>query len=1060
MSERRERDAGLEETIQAESTPSTDGLSATTPASDALGATTPASDALPLADTIPPAQPDLIGRYRIRGILGRGGMGVVYIGYDENLEREVAIKLVRATAAGGTEGPTRLKREAKIMAQLSHPNLVAVHEVGEHEGRVYVAMELIKGLTLRRWLRKQDREWRDVLDVYLAAGEGLAAAHKVGVIHRDFKPDNVIVADDGRVRVLDFGLARPVDAPAQRPEPSSDRDAPAHLTMTGTIMGTPAYMPPEQHEGRITDARADQFSYCVSLFEALYGGRPFVGTSVAELAEATTRGEVAERPDNTNVPRKLHEAILRGLRRDPDDRWGSMTELTAELARASRSHAPKLWVAGVGVVVAALVVALLWARSGGGAPPLDDTCRPIARQLGEAWDDAAKAELKQRFDGLNKPYAGDVYASFVRDVAAYASAWTDAQRQICDRGTKRNRLLRAQQLTCLDDHLLRLRGYLAAAREVNIEALSLGFEGYGEPTAAECLNEKVVRARAAAPPANITEAVNDQRLRLYRAQAHVALHQFTKLARLTPYLVSMRDASEALHKLGQGAARAEALYYLGRALGYVGKLDQAKTVLERAIEIAESNRADTTVAALLTRLIHQRAFHGGSPAQVKALIKRANIALERAGRPAWISGQLLYTQAHIANLAGHPGKATTFAQRGYNAYSRALPPQSHRLAQIESDLARFAALLGKTDVQRAHLRVALDLYERLLGTKHPHLGELLARLALALDTAPDQRRAGRAAARRALRVLVSAAGQPSPWLGRALVTTGEALEHYGLFGEAADAFAAAARSLQAVAPRSNYALVSALSRGGELAWHYQLDAISADTRLSKAIALGASVYPNGNADTLRARLALANVRLGQGRYEQAKQLALEVWQPPAAAAPREELDRFRFAAAGVLARSYASARQFGQADDYLAKMNALATLPRQKTWALVTEGHVALLRDQPVVASKRFGDALAHGTLAASAAATVRGYLAVARARAGQLARAEQPLKQAVSRDPDKGHPLGILARFELAKLLWQRKRDRAAAKNQAQKARRALRRFSPKRKRTKKAIDRWLKIR
>ncbi|MBL4686819.1 MAG: serine/threonine protein kinase, partial [Nannocystaceae bacterium] len=233
-----------------------------------------------------------LGRFRVLERLGKGGMGVVYSAYDPQLDRKIAVKLLRPDVQDGmgSEAATaRLLREAQAMAKISDPNVIVVHEVGVLKGRVFLAMEFVDGGTLGSWMAKRP-SWREVLEVFLKAGSGLVAAHRGGLVHRDFKPENVLMGTDGRVRVVDFGLARSlfdeeVEEHNTRPigeEPELDSfNTP--LTRTGAIMGTPAYMSPEQHLGRPATARADQFSFCVAMWEALFGSRPFRGTSLAEL---------------------------------------------------------------------------------------------------------------------------------------------------------------------------------------------------------------------------------------------------------------------------------------------------------------------------------------------------------------------------------------------------------------------------------------------------------------------------------------------------------------------------------------------------------------------------------------------------------------------------------------------------------------------------------------------------------------------------------------------------------------------------------------------------------
>ena len=276
------------------------------------------------------AAPVKVGRFTVQGRLGAGGMGVVYAAHDELLDREVALKLLhRARLAGG--GDDRLLREAQAMARLSHPNIVSVFEVGEHAGQLFIAMEFVRGQTLGAWLADRSRTWPDVLRVLLAAGRGLAAAHHAGIVHRDFKPHNTLVGADGSVKVADFGLARSDDAAAEADAASTQRMRLASLTRQGAVVGTPAYMAPEQHAGRRSDECSDQFSFCVTAWQALYGSHPFPSGSLAELLAAVAADEVRPPPPGSKVPTWLRRALVRGLAADPARRWPTMTVLLTAL---------------------------------------------------------------------------------------------------------------------------------------------------------------------------------------------------------------------------------------------------------------------------------------------------------------------------------------------------------------------------------------------------------------------------------------------------------------------------------------------------------------------------------------------------------------------------------------------------------------------------------------------------------------------------------------------------------------------------------------------------------
>ncbi|HXU02913.1 MAG TPA: protein kinase, partial [Polyangia bacterium] len=287
-----------------------------------------APEGRPFIGSLPPGS--RVDRYQILGAIGRGGMGAVYAAYHPDLDRRIALKVVGESGGDSAERRARLLREARAIARLSHPNVIAVHDAGTFDDRVYIAMEFIEGETVHAWLRTRPRSWREILEVFVAAGRGLAAAHAAGVVHRDFKPRNIMIGRDGSVRVMDFGLARLAEEP-DRPTPTSGADThalPTSVTSTGAVVGTLAYMAPEQFRREAIDGRADQFSFCVALHEALYGSRPALAHVVArEHANSSIS------PQRAAVPAWLRAIVARGLAVRREDRFASMDDLLRALGK-------------------------------------------------------------------------------------------------------------------------------------------------------------------------------------------------------------------------------------------------------------------------------------------------------------------------------------------------------------------------------------------------------------------------------------------------------------------------------------------------------------------------------------------------------------------------------------------------------------------------------------------------------------------------------------------------------------------------------------------------------
>ncbi|MEM6993148.1 MAG: protein kinase [Myxococcota bacterium] len=307
-----------------------------------------------------PAQPVKVGRYVVLDRIGSGGLGVVFAAYDPKLDRKVALKVINPSHL--TErAAARMQREAQAMAKITHGNVVAVHDTGAHGEGVFIAMELVDGVTLSEWVRAESRPWKAVRDVLVSAGRGLAAAHRQGLVHRDFKPANVLVDGADQARVLDFGLARAARDVEPEATASAERSLlNVELTQSGATLGTPAYMAPEQFEGR-ADTRSDQWGFCVTAYQALFGQRPFAGADYDTLYEAVCSGKVPPPPASATVPGFIHRALSRGLRVQPDQRFESMDALLHALDKDKRSRRVQLFALAGAVTLSSVATAgALW----------------------------------------------------------------------------------------------------------------------------------------------------------------------------------------------------------------------------------------------------------------------------------------------------------------------------------------------------------------------------------------------------------------------------------------------------------------------------------------------------------------------------------------------------------------------------------------------------------------------------------------------------------------------------------------------------------------------------
>ncbi|MFY0541451.1 serine/threonine-protein kinase [Nannocystis pusilla] len=434
-----------------------------------------------------------VGDYRLDRRLGAGGMGIVYLAYDPALERPVAIKLMHAGLLGASE---RIRREARALARLAHPNVVSIHEIGEHDGQLFVAMEYVDGETLTDWLARHPvrpppvwhralprlaaverggPDLRPVLERFIEAARGLGAAHAAGLVHRDFKPDNVLVGRDGRVRVADFGIASTLDAAAELAV--TDDIASPLCTRAGELAGTPAYMAPEQLAGAPVDARADQFALCVALYEAVCGARPFAGADLASLRSSVLTREA--RPAPRWVPAPLRAVLARGLQRDPADRFPDMAALIAALERLLRPRAAPWAIAGV--LVAAAVAAKLAAAGTPTGPTPEDTARsPDRPTLVERLWAAAPAVCLPRL-----PFTGDDPKAAIAAARARMKAHpTDSAPYLAAKLEAIELLLRSGETAACK--------LAAATREAPLDA--------GQIQALACLERRYCAAIATAAP--------------------------------------------------------------------------------------------------------------------------------------------------------------------------------------------------------------------------------------------------------------------------------------------------------------------------------------------------------------------------------------------------------------------------------------------------------------------------------------------------------------------------------------------------------------------------------
>ncbi len=850
-----------------------------------------------------------VSRYFILERLGAGGMGTVYSAYDPELDRKIAVKLLHADLP-----VERLEREAHALARISHPNVVAVFDAGVYDERPFVAMELIRGKTLRGWLDEQPRSLDERLRVLADAAHGLIAAHAAGLVHRDFKPENVMLDERGRVKVTDFGLVHGTGRrePAAPPSQGSPSALDASLTQGHSLMGTPGYMAPEQYLCEPTDARTDQFAFAVVAYEVLFGRLPFApAPSTLPVADAlgfeVTKGRVVPPPEAGDVPPRTRAAVLKALSVAPEERFPSLEALLVELSPKPRGDRLR--------VAAVLGGMLLVAGLGAAWLGTSRTCAGAIDQAGAVWNDSRRAALR-------RAYAGDVYgertaAALLARLDLYAGAWVAAETQSCAahaEGRLPEQLFELRE-ACLRGQLLRLDAWasLLEEREPDRTVRALMAAHRLEPLE-RCTDDAALLAREQKPPGAALEAkLADVEKRLARLEAAAAVAPREQLAAATAL------ALEA-DRLRYAPLSARVHLFEATLLERLEERERADASLAAVVRLADRSRDD----ALRVTALSLRALNAGAAATAASddalrpalgYLSDADAALERTGRRPALEVELQSARARVLVMFGRwadaevaakaalvavglvldadPARASAVwglygftlleqrrAAEAAAAYEKALGLAESALGPRHSEVAMLLSQLSACAYHQGRFREALELNDRAVAAfeagpaeARARLGDVLTARALTLWQLDDLERS-QAAYARAVEVLTAARGAGHP-------TTLDALEGRELVRCARGACAEALEGLRAVRVgrekalgagdartlSSRVALAGALVRAGRAALALSecdeaaraspsFETISAATRGEALLALG------------RPREALAALELGVTAYDE------------------------------------------------------------------------------------------------------------------------------------------------------------------------------------------------
>ena len=693
-----------------------------------------------------PSEAIQIGRFRLLEQIGLGGMGEVFSAYDDQLDRKVAIKLVRTDVATSGEAHERLLKEARILAKVAHPNIVAVHEVGSFMDRVFIAMEFVRGVTLGEHVATLcdlpgPARVQAILKLYMAAGEGLQSAHDKGLVHRDFKPANAILGEDRRVRVLDFGLAR--DVGVVQGVASDDVARLADLssnTATGEVLGTPQYMAPEQFLGQKVDHRSDQFSYCVALFEALYGQPPFTGSSFVSLRDAVLGGQVTVPARKSEIPASVHKALLRGLERQPDQRFDNMAALLDELKSVRRRRRTRRLAAIIGIValVAATTAVAIMSMV---RVPERPACTGGAEKLSRIWGEEQRDAIETTLTRGGSIYAANVAKRVLGQLSSYRDQWVTMHESACrehHRGNHSAELL-DRRMACLEQSRVALVHTVAVLEQTTRNSLSEAVRvSQSLPSLGHCAD--VVALLAQTPPPR------DPRVAL-------AVEEIRERLTLVTALRVSGATGQALERARQAVADAQPLSYppvmaeawlsYGRVLLDRRAVRQAVEFFRKASDLSLEHGLDALAVESLARLVYAEGTSGGSSRM--GVLRYVDIADAISRRLSPTSGQRWFVRGLLHNNAGVVHLVNADVPRARAAFQKALTEsESHpdglgnppELLLVRSNLSR----LIEDPFERADmLERAVGAFESYLGDAHPYTLEAKTLRALHL-VQPDEAR--------------------------------------------------------------------------------------------------------------------------------------------------------------------------------------------------------------------------------------------------------------------------------------------------------------------------------
>ena len=666
-------------------------------------------------------RPATVDRYLLEQPLGSGGNGIVYAGHDPKLNRPVAIKLLGSAGCKDPAGTDRLLREARALARVEHPHIVSVYDVGktEEEDGVFIVMERLAGPTLAQWhdspQARRAGGWRLAIELYLQAGRGLVAAHAAGLVHRDFKPANVMRDASGRVKVLDFGLvwhtrsddgSIPTDPVSAEYGAATSSGAGAgttdgdRLTQTGATMGTPVYMAPEQHLGKPATVASDQFSFCAAVYEAVFGLHPFPGADAAEIATAKLTGVMTPIPEErrVEVPREVGDILMRGLAARPSARWPTMDALL-EALRVTVQPPPKRarWAVAAAATVVAVGTAMVLAEPD-----------PACGQARPPWNEDVRDASQASFSRATVPGAGTVWTRVDAAARSWSDEWTEARAEVCS----------AHRRGEVDDATFdRIIGCLRR-RADRFSDVAETMSTPGARVMAEAVGLVVAQARPGTcrdltqvdqlepRPDDRAQAAQVDKLR-QREQALFDAMVLGRIAEVEPEIEALVDDAEAL---GYGPFVAEAHALAARALAESGAYEEADQRWQKAIALAQEEDHDFLVARNMSVLMFNTGVYRERVPEALLQLPWAYAMVQRAGNPVIPLAGLEQAAGHLHMRAGDLDEASAAFQRARDHFSSVQPPHQAGIADADQGLGLIARSQGdRTEA----MRLCRDAFERM-----------------------------------------------------------------------------------------------------------------------------------------------------------------------------------------------------------------------------------------------------------------------------------------------------------------------------------------------------------